>query len=141
MIRYIVSFKTVVNFFISIRKYHTYTESKQEKLRTQAAKLVCACNNNMDVYIKRDNMLYCRINELTAERFNLWLDLHKKLSKRFTGTEYETLSIEKFLKRKSYISTSMETYQSFSNYYIKLERLYQYALMLAYHDNLIGIDL
>lgn len=141
MSRYIVSFKTVVNFFISIRNYHTYTESKQEKLRAQAAKLVCACNNNMDVYIKRDNMLYCRINELTEERFNLWLDLHKKLSKRFMGTEYEMLIIEKFLKKKSYISTSIETYQSFSNYYIKLERLYQYALTLAYHDNLIGIDL
>ena len=86
-------------------------------------------------------MLYCRINELTEERFNLWLDLHKKLSKRFMGTEYEMLIIEKFLKKKSYISTSIETYQSFSNYYIKLERLYQYALTLAYHDNLIGIDL
>ena len=138
--RYIVSFKTIVDFFISIHHYSTYSEEKKAVLWKRAQKLVRECNKNMGTYITRDDLLYCRVKALTTERFNLWLNLRKQLINRFVGTEYETLIIEKFVKKSSYVNTSMKTHQSVSNYYVKIDRIYQYAITIAYHDDLIDID-
>ena len=138
--RYIVSFKTIVNFFITIQNYNTYSSDKKNFLWKRAQKIVHECNKNMGTIIAKSDLLYCKIKELTVERFEIWVGLRKRLINRFMGTEYETLIIEKFVKKKSYVNTSMKTYQSISNYYIKIERIYQYAITLAYHDDLIDIE-
>ena len=139
--RHIVSFKTIVDFFISIHNYDTYSQGKRKVLWEQAVKLVDECNSNVDKYIKKDDVLYCRIKKLTIERFDRWITLRSRIIKRFKETEYEFLIVEKFVKNSSYKITSIKSYQSFSNYYIKIERIYQYAITLAYRDDLIEVEL
>ena len=137
--KYIISFKSVVEFFSSIKNYEQLTIPKREKVWKMAENIVAKCNN-MGTCITREEFTYCKIKKLTKQRFETWRIINQKILERFKGTEYESVIMSKFIKKKSYLETSRDTYCSISNYYHKVEKIYHYIFMIAYHDDLIEIE-
>ena len=138
--KYVISFKSIVEFFSKIKNYERYSAQKQEKIRKTAERIINQCNQNMGTYITKADFMYCKIKELTKQRFDIWRTLSRKALERFKGTEYEEIISAKFMKGESYITTSRETHRSISNYYHKMEKIYHYIFMIAYHEELIEVE-
>ncbi len=138
MIKNVVNFKFLVDFFIFVGISDKRKERDRKKNFLKANEIINLYNSYSGNTLKQ-NLYTCKVKELTLKRFMIWQSYYKILKIRFGGTEYEKIIREKYEKKKNYIENSLNTYQSISSYYSKLDNIYQYIYTLAYHDDLIEI--